>query len=201
MTTGNGRATKSNNNSSHQQRSKDVPKGIGDELADRGDVLDLLDHLEDDANPLALGSSMRLISRCIRNKAKADLSGLCDDAFSRIIGMATLLLARTQLYITERLSEAEAYGAHAKSGLPADLIDQGWLDRAERISRFISEMAAVRARVRHVNRLSADARRSPINFNMLADSPMDADTGPARNGQGMPGNGRLRGAKTRIEFP
>lgn len=171
------------------------------ELADRGDVLGLLDHLEDDADALALGSSMRLLSRCIRNRARADLSGLSDDAFARILSLATLLLARVQLYITSRLTEAEAYGAHAKSGIPSDLLDQGWLDRAERLSRFISEMATVRSRVQHVNRLNADARRSPINFNILADSPMDADPGPARNGQGVPGNGRLRGAETRIEFP
>ena len=92
----------------HSVANEDDPQSDCDQLADRGDVLGLLDHLEDAANPLALGSSMRLLSKCIRNKAKADLSGLCDDAFARIIGMATLLLARTQLYITERLSEAEA---------------------------------------------------------------------------------------------
>jgi hypothetical protein len=201
MIIGNGRVTKPNKNSSHQLRSKDVPKQIGDELADRGDVLGLLDHLEDDANQLALGSSMRLISRCIRNKAKADLSGLCDDAFARILSLATLLLARVQLYITSRLTEAEAYGAHAKSGLPADLIDQGWIERAERIARFISEMATVRSRVQHVNRLNADARRSPINFNMLADSPVDENPSSPRNGQGVPGNGRFSCPETRIKFP
>ena len=170
-------------------------------LAAHGDVLGLLDELEDRHGVRSIEASVGLLSRCIRQRAKANLSGLCDDAFARIIGMAMLLLARTQLYITERLTEAEGYGAHAKSGLPCDLLDEGWIERAERISRFISEMATIRSRVQHVNRLNADARRSPINFNVLADSPMDGDPVQARNGQGASGNGRLRCQEGPIRFP
>ncbi|MGB3088270.1 MAG: hypothetical protein WBC53_11225 [Phycisphaerae bacterium] len=106
----------------HSVVNEEEPKSDCDQLVAEGDVLGLLDHLEDKADPLALRSAMSLLSRCIRKKARTDLSALCDDAFARIIGMATLLLARTQLYITERLSEAENFGAHCKSGLPADLI-------------------------------------------------------------------------------
>jgi hypothetical protein len=161
-----------------------------------------LDHLEDNADPLALRSAMNLISRCIRKKAKTDLSALCDDAFARIIGTATLLLARTQLYITERLREAETCGAHAKSGLPADLIDEGWIERAERISRFIAEMATIRSRIRHVERLNrqADGRQQYPNW-LEGRSPLDSDPGEALPSEGRPGNGRLRCQTGRIQFP
>lgn len=186
----------------HSVVNEEKPKSDCEQLADQGDVLGLLDYLEDDANPLALRAAMNLLSRCIRQKARTDLSALCDDAFARIIGMATLLLARTQLYITERLTTAEQLGAHAKSGLPCDLVDEGWLERAERISRFISEMATIRSRVQHVDRLNgqANGRQQYPNW-VNSSSPMDADPEEARNGQGMPPNERFHCPESRIELP
>lgn len=198
----NGTAVKPNNAPAQEPRSKDVPKQIGEELADRGDVLGLLDYLEDDARPLALEPSINLISRCIRRKAQLDLSGLCDAAFGRVIGLALLLQSRAAMYITARLGEAESFGAHCKSGLPADLLDEGWIERAERLGRFIAEMAQLRARVGHVNQLNENARRAGQFPHWLEGrSPMDSDPGEAPPSEGRPPNGRFRCQTGRIRLP
>ncbi|MCH7945337.1 MAG: hypothetical protein IIC73_04885, partial [Armatimonadetes bacterium] len=186
----------------HSVANEDEPKSDCDQLADQGDVLGLLDHLEDDANPLALGSSMSLINRCIRRKAQQDLSGLIDLAFGRVIGLALLLQSRAAMYITARLGEAESFGAHCKSGLPADLIDEGWIERAERLGRFIAEMAQLRARVGHVNQLNENAKRTGQFPDWLnGRSPMDSDPEEASSGEGRPQNGRLRCQTGRIRLP
>lgn len=183
-----------------------VPEPTQAELCERlvqnGNILGLLDLLEDSAKPHAVDSATSLISRCIRQSAQLNLTSLCDDAFARIIGLALLLQSRAAMFITARLSEAERFGAHCESGLPADILDQGWIERAERLGRFIAEMAQLRARVAHINRLNENAERTRQYPHWLEGrSPMDSDPLPPRNGQGMPPNGRLRCPENRIEFP
>ena len=129
-------------------------------MAAKGDLLGLLDYLETEANPVLLHESLGTISRCIRVRAREDISGLCEDAFARILGMAVLLLSKVQLFITTRLKEAEHMGAHTLSQLPRDVTEDGWLERCERLSRFIAEMAADRARVRHLDGMNDDANKS-----------------------------------------
>lgn len=173
------------------------------ELADAGDVLGLLDLLEDQPNANEIEGSTQLLSRCIRRKAKADLDALVDHGFARIIGFAILLLSRVQLYVAGRLAEAASCGGHAQSGVPCDLIDQGWLDRAQRISQFIAEMAAVRSRVQHLNELNRRQNgHHPQYANWLnGRSPMDSDPEEDGRGEGYPQNGRLRCQKGGIRFP
>lgn len=178
------------------------PQQICQELADRGDVLGLLDYLEDEANGSVLQSSMALLGRCIRERARTDVSRLTEDAFGRIIGLAVLLLARVQLYITARFKDCESSGAGMLSRFPADLVDEGWLDRAERLSRFIAEMASTRARIQHVTRLNDERRRIKLYPNWLEpSSPMDSDRIEAAPSKGSPGNGRVHSSSPSFRFP
>ena len=177
-----------------------TPQEVCKELADRGDVLGLLDYLQDEANDAVLLSSLPTISHCIRGKAKRDLSGLVEDSFARVFSLALFLLVKVQLYICARLQESQDAGSHALSQLPADLIDDGWLTRAEKLSRFIAEMASTRARVQHVERLHREGQRTGLNLDILAaPSPTNGDRAGAAPG-GPPGrNGR--GARFPDPYP
>jgi hypothetical protein len=112
-----------------------------------------------------------------------------------------MLLVRCELHVERRLAEADSYGGNPVH-MPADLVDEGWILRLERIGRFLIEVTTTRERVRHLSRINRNAKGSNINFRWLDNiSPMDADPGPAGNGQAMPGNGRFRRQEGRIVFP
>ncbi len=162
-------------------------------MAARGDLLGLLDFLETEANPILLHESLGVIARCIRVRGRENLSGLCEDAFARILGMAILLLAKVQLFIATRLQEAERMGSHTLSQLPKDVTDEGWLERMERLSRFVADMAATRARVKHLNGLSDDTTRSkrPRRRSRSAAALAD-DRGQAAGRKEPSRNGRVR---------
>lgn len=162
-------------------------------MAAQGDLLGLLDYLETQANPILLHESLGTIARCIRVRARDDLSGLSEDAFARILGMAILLLTKVQLFIMTRLQEAERMGAHTLSQLPKDVTEDGWLERTERLSRFVAEMAATRARVRHLNGMSDDATRSRRSRRRSRSAATLAKhRGQAAGSEGPSGNGRVR---------
>ena len=162
-------------------------------MATQGDVLGLLDYLETQANPIILHESLSSVARCIRIRAREDLSELCEDAFARILGMAVLLLTKVQLFIMTRLREAERMGAHTLSQLPKDVTEDGWLERMERLSRFVADMAATRARVKHLNGLSDDTTRSkrPRRRSRSAAALAD-DRGQAAGRKEPSRNGRVR---------
>ncbi len=175
------------------ERRRPSPAKRCEAMAAHGDLLGLLDFLETEANPVLLHESLGTIARCIRVRAREDLSGLCEDAFARILGMAMLLLSKVQLYLLTRLREAERMGAHMLSKLPKDVTEDGWLERMERLSRFVAEMAATRARVRHLNGMSDDAtrpRRSRRRSRSAA--ALAGGRGQVAGGKGPSGNGRVR---------
>ncbi len=103
--------------------------------------------------------SLGSVAKCIRAKAKDNLSGLSEDTFGMILGLGALMLARCKLHIETRLAEADEHGSGSAPAMPADLIDDRWIERAERISRFCAEMVTLRARVRHVNGLDDERPR------------------------------------------
>ncbi|MFH1747701.1 MAG: hypothetical protein ABIG44_11745 [Planctomycetota bacterium] len=164
-----------------------------DQLAAQGDLLGLLDYLETRDNPALLRESLGMISRCIRVRAQTDVSGLCEDAFARILGMAVLLLTKVQLYIETRLREDVRVDGHTLSQIPRDLTEDGWLERMERLSRFVAEMATTRARVRHLNGLGDETTGSKRRKRRSRAAPtLAADRGQTAGGQGPSGNGRVR---------
>ena len=175
------------------ERSGPTPPERCAAMAAQGDLLALLDFLETEASPALLHSSLGMIGRCIRTRARKDLSALSEDLLTRIIGMAGLLLIKVQLYVATRLQEAEQAGAHALSQLPRDITEEGWLDRLERLSRFVGEMAATAARVRHLNGLCDDADRSKRSRRRSRSSATLADDrGQAAARQGPSDNGGVR---------
>ena len=175
------------------RRAGPLPRQHCADMAAQGDLLGLLDYLETEASPVLLQDSLGLIGQCIRVRAREDLSGLSEDVFARVLGMATLLLTKVQLYIMARMREDERVGADALSGMPKDLTSEGWLDRLERLSRFVAEMAATHARVRHLNGMSDDATRSrrPRRRSRSA-AALAEDRGEAAGRKEPSRNGRVR---------
>jgi len=160
-------------------------------MVEQGDLQGLLDHLQSKMTHL-LHLSPDLLARCIRRKARLDLSALTEDAFASILSLGLLLLLRTKLFIESRLQECEAHGAHALSQLPRDLLAEGWLERAERQARFVAEMASLRARTRHVSGLDDETRRSNRRRRRRPGSAVGEDRGEAPAGKTSSDNGGLR---------
>lgn len=105
----------------------------------------------------------------VREDPTPDVTRLLNDAaFTLIVATATTLLLRVQLRIDQELERYDQHAGHDKPDLPRELADRDWLDRAERIARFIAEMAGARERIRHVSRLNDDHERK------------NADTGESR---------------------
>lgn len=118
-----------------------------------GDITRLMDYLESSPLERVLRAGP-YIQRALSVKARDDLDDLADELFARILQMAGYFLLRTQLRMMTSIRNAEQDGATLLSNLPHDLTDNGLLERAERISRFIAEMATIRSRIRHVNSLT-----------------------------------------------
>ncbi len=129
-------------------------------LIDKRDLLGLVDYMQSNSHCI-LPETVNELGKCIRLKAKEDLSALTEDAFARIISMGTTLLLRTQLYIEMRLRESDEMCGDILGRMPRELTEDGWFTRAERISKFIGDMAALRARVRHLNRLEDEHDKQP----------------------------------------
>ncbi len=178
------------------------PRAVCEGLADRGELLALLNHLEDEANATLLPTALPLINRCIRRRAQDHLSGLTEDLFARVLGLAALLLIKVQLYISTRLNECGDHGALTLSKLPADLIDEGWLDRAERLARFIGEVATTRSRIRHVDRLNVqhDSRNGFPGRSSAAATVAQSRT-EAAAGEAPPHNGRVHQPAATLRLP
>ena len=174
--------------------------GPADKLANDGDVLGLLAWLRSRSVMRLPPSAMDNLAKAIRTLERNDVNGLVEVAFGEIIGLVTVLLIRAQLHIERRLAEADSHDGNPVH-LPQDLIDEDWVGRVERITKFLMEVTSTRERVRHLARLNTNAKRNPINFNWLDNrSPMDADFDQDQDGEGMPGNGRLRCQEGRIKF-
>ena len=123
-------------------------------LSDAGDILGLAEHFAELPAPLGSAAAFSELSAALRAKAKSDLSAISEDGFAIILSMGIEMLMRCQYFITQRLRQHEEIRDHVNVPIPDDLLRDGWLERAERLSRFVSEMAALRARVRHLNLMS-----------------------------------------------
>jgi len=144
---------------------------------------------------------MEELHRAVRKMEKRDLPGLVEVAFGETVGFTTLLLIRCQLHVERRLAQCDQHSGDP-THIPADLDDDGWLARIERISRFLMEVCSTHARVEHVSRLNNGRQRTNVNLRWLdATSPMDGDPTKAGAGKGLSGNGRLRGQEGGFTFP
>ena len=174
--------------------------GAGEATADmakQGNVAGLLAHIRSKPFEMLPPDIMDQLARSVRKLGGDDLSALINTAFTEILAFGTLLLVRCQLHVERRLGEADGLGGDPYH-LPVDLDREGWIERVERISRFISEMAATRARVLHVDRLNrkSEDHGSTSKALLRSSSPFDAD----RHSVTSPGNGNVQVSNGRPFF-
>lgn len=124
-----------------------------EELIARGDVLGLLAKLGHSLLGLPPQRDLADLRRCLSVKARADLSGLTTDVFTAIVEFAAVLLMRCLLHAEQELRRGDRYADDRTAPIPAELTDHGGLERIERIARFLAEMIAAHARVRHLEQL------------------------------------------------
>lgn len=152
-------------------------------LADEHDVLGLLEYLRAQRVPLPRDLAGGELSRCIRGRAKDNLTGLSEDIFGAVLALGMTMLTRCQLHIEKELALADRFDDTAAPPVPGSLIDSQWIERAERIARFCADMTALRARVRHLNRLEDHARdesESPRRTPQLAEIDDDPEEAGSR---------------------
>lgn len=176
------------------RRRKLRPDQLRKQMIETGDVLGLLNHLDELDPALSTSSALNDLSRAIQRKAKDDVCGLTEDGFATIIGLTAELLLRCRSYITQRLRDHEEKHHHARLPIPADIVSEGWLERAEKLSRFLMEVAAMRARVRHVTGLEKASGPQPRQRSQ-APEPLALRAGQAGSGQTEAAQG-WRGRRT-----
>ncbi len=162
-------------------------------LIDSGDVGGMYEHLLTQGIELPCSEVVDALGRCIRRRANTDLSALGENAFAAAIGFATTMLLRAQLHVVRRLQEADQHGGNDLGHIPEDLLDDGWLGRVERISKFVSEMIALRARVQHLNDLGNERQQHDESTRRSKSEPaVDAGSCQVGSGKAVPTNGRCR---------
>ena len=180
-----------------RKHKKNSPHAVCERLIEAGDVLGLFEYIRAQRVPLPPDLSLGGLGKCIRLKARKDLNGLSDDIFGAILGLGMNMLLRCQAYIENRLEENDRFAGQTSPLIPSDLINDRWIDRAERIARFCAEMAALRARVHHLNGIDDD--RGDPNTSQGRPrlvSAMDDGAGEAGSSQGAPRTRRKRAGAT-----
>ena len=147
----------------HSVVNEEERKSDCDQLADRGDVLGLLAWLRSRSVLRLPPSAMDNLAKAIRRLERDNVDALVETAYAEIIGLVTTLLVRCELHVERRLAEADSYGGNPVH-MPADLVDQDWFGRIERLARFLMQITTTRARVRHLARLNDNGKKSSINF-------------------------------------
>ncbi len=169
------------------------------ELAEAGDFAGVLRWLRERSVLRIPPGALDLLAKAIR-KGQTDLDGLVDAAYGEAIGFITLMLVRCQLHVEVRLAEASNSGGTPLG--PHDIDSEGWLERVERLTRFLADITTARSRVQHITRLNDEANRIKHVPNWQnTTSPMDAGQIQARCGETSPRNGRLDCSPGRIKFP
>ena len=163
-----------------RKRTRTGQRAVCERFVEECDVLGLFEYIRAQRVPLPPDVSLGGLGRCIRAKARKDLNGLSEDIFGAILGLGLNLLLRCQMYIGKRLDEADQYAGTTSPLIPGDLIEQHWIDRAQRIARFCAEMAALRARVHHLNGIDDErgdpntSRRRPCLVPAMEDGASEA---------------------------
>jgi len=118
--------------------------------AERKDIIGMLEYfrrlhwsLTDMADRLAE------IDRALRHKAREDLGGLIDDAYSLMLGFDLSFLVRCQYALRGPLAAWDGQIAKGKCNLPHEMIQED-LDRLERIENHLMKIAESYGKVRHL---------------------------------------------------
>ncbi|MFH0980469.1 MAG: hypothetical protein V2A79_02890 [Planctomycetota bacterium] len=167
------------------------PSQQAQHLVDENDLLALLGTVESSPVRDVTAVTLQQIAGCVRRMAEQDLDLLTDSLFAVILGTAGDLLLRCRLVISQEIAKTDA-SSRRLPDLPCLLVEQGWLTRFEKLSRFVTEMSAARARIRHVTGLNEGTPRRSRRRGAVLDDPgaeMDALLGmaayaPKPNGRG-----------------
>lgn len=158
---------------------------IREDLVARGDLLALLEQIEASPAWNRTAAALDQVTRCVRQLACDNLDGLNDAVFAIILGTANTLLVRCRLVISEELGKHDACGG-GSADLPPELVEQGWLERFERLAKFVAEMASVRARLQHLKILGdqangpdSSAPRKPRLVPAMAEGTCEAGSSEA----------------------
>jgi hypothetical protein len=146
---------------------------------ENGNLLGLLEVIR--GEPLGIYPQRDLpdVSRCINNAAKQNVHGLTDDLFAVIMTMAGTMLTRFALFLDFRLKQFDKQADGQPIPIPLDLAKEGYLDRMARLSRFVTDLATQRARVRHLNGLEHEHKNNKTGSQDNGDAEsLEEDPGP-----------------------
>lgn len=170
-----------------------------DEMVEQGDVIGLLRWVRSQPVEALPADVMDDVARAVRTQESENLTGLIETAFGEILGFSTILLIRCQLYVQRRLDECTRAGGATE--IPADLDNEGWLTRCERIARFIAEISATYGRIQHVDALVQRNGRSSRPRKSALGAPMGNGQGKNGVGQSAPGPGWFGSPQVASRFP
>ena len=145
------------------------------EATDLAGLIDELIRRGADRGSLQFDDYQGKLAGTIQKLARQNPNALAEGLFESIIAFTGLLLVRCQLRARYEIARADRNGP--SRAIPDELLRDGWLDRIERISRFVAEMSALRARVQHLGRLGTADGRSGRNHRPPAAAPA-VDGGP-----------------------
>jgi hypothetical protein len=93
--------------------------------------------------------------------------------------MAGTMLTRFALFLDFRLKQFDKQADGQPIPIPLDLAKEGYLDRMARLSRFVTDLAAQRARVRHLNELEHEHKKTKTGSRDNGDAEtLEEDPGP-----------------------
>jgi hypothetical protein len=169
-------------------------------MAKEGDVAGVLAHLREKSLLHLPDSAMNDLVSAIRALQRKDPDALVNWAYAELVGAVSTLLARCLLHVERRIAESDAHGGN-QFHLPPDLIDEGWTQRVEGLTRFFMELTSMRERVRHMARLHANETSTKPIKNWVSRMPLGDNRSQAPQGAVPPYNGGYDPAAKRFEFP
>ncbi len=173
---------------------------ICSELSKRGDVLGVLGMLRSRTLELPT-SAWDHLNLAVRNLEREDLPRLIEIGFSEIVGLTFLILLRAELHIEQEFARCSVYGG-GPGEMPRDVLAGGWIERVERLSRFLMDVTATKARIDHLNHLNNErgqcksGRQPSENGRTMAADPLKVAGCEAPSD-----NGRFRDQEGGFHFP
>jgi hypothetical protein len=169
-------------------------------LARDGDVTELLTLLRRPSIARSRARDFALISAAVR-KLRGDLPRLAEAVFGEAVAFAFILWLRYQQNLEQRFAEHPCF-QDGPPALPNDAASEELVLRIERITRFIVELLAAEARIRHVRQIEGKSHRrnGSVRGTKRKGSPMAGDRSKASGGASPPVNGRLRDSQGRYPF-
>ena len=174
---------------------------ICSELAKRGDIQGVLGMLRSRSLLELPTQAWDYVSLAVRNLEKEDLPRLIEVGFAEMVGLTFLILLRAELHIEQEFARCSDYGG-GPGEMPTDVVAGGWIERVERLARFMMDVTSAKARIDHLACLNHERgtgksgrQRYPAGRTMAVD--------PLKVGgcEAPSDNGRFRDQEGEFQFP